>query len=130
MKKRAFSFTGKAGVLLLLVSVVFIPFSGSMSLAAESAASAASEGAETESAAPSKKPPSPEKPAPYEAAVPAEPGAEAVTAAGEAGPGATKELKGKTNVWYIVLGVAAVAAIAGAAGGGGGGGGGGSTSNH
>ena len=106
MKTREISFTGKVGVLLLLLTVIFLPFSSSICIAAESAASAASEGAET---------------------VPVEPAEEDVAAAGEAGEGATKGLKGTNTIWYIAGGAAFLGLIALGLGGGGGGG---STSNH
>ena len=133
MKRREFSFTGKVGVLLLLLTVIFLPFSSSICIAAESAASAASEGAETVPVAPAKKPAvietpaATEMPVPGETAAPAEPAAEDVAAAGEAGEGATKGLKGKNTVWYIAGGAGFLALIGLALGGGGGGG---TTSNH
>ncbi len=133
MKRREFSFTGKAGVLLLLLTVVFLPFSSSICIAAGSAASAASEGAETVPVAPAKKPAVTETPAaseipvPGEAVAPVEPAAEDVAAAGEAGEGATKGLKGTNTIWYIAGGAAFLGLIALGLGGGGGGG---STSNH
>ena len=133
MKRREFSFTGKAGVLLLLLTVIFLPFSSSICIAAESAASAASEGAETVPVAPAKKPAVTETPAaseipvPGEAVAPVEPAAEDVAAAGEAGEGATKGLKGTNTIWYIAGGAAFLGLIALGLGGGGGGG---STSNH
>jgi hypothetical protein len=133
MKRREFSFTGKAGVLLLLLTVIFLPFSSSICIAAGSAASAASEGAETVPVAPAKKPAVTETPAasempvPGEAVAPVEPAAEDVAAAGEAGEGATKGLKGTNTIWYIAGGAAFLGLIALGLGGGGGGG---STSNH
>ena len=133
MKRREFSCTGKAGVLLLLLTVIFLPFSSSICIAAESAASAASEGAETVPVAPAKKPAATETPAaaempvPGEAVAPVEPAAEDVAAAGEAGEGATKGLKGTNTIWYIAGGAAFIGLIALGLGGGGGGG---STSNH
>ncbi len=133
MKKREISFTGKAGVLLLLLTVIFLPFSSSICIAAGSAASAASEGAETVPVAPAKKPAVTETPAasempvPGEAVAPVEPAAEDVAAAGEAGEGATKGLKGTNTIWYIAGGAAFLGLIALGLGGGGGGG---STSNH
>ncbi len=133
MKRREFSFTGKVGVLLLLMTVIFLPFSSSICIAAESAASAASEGAETVPVAPAKKPAVTETPAaseipvPGEAVAPVEPAAEDVAAAGEAGEGATKGLKGTNTIWYIAGGAAFLGLIALGLGGGGGGG---STSNH
>lgn len=132
MKRRAFSFTGKVGVLLLLLTVIFLPFSSSICIAAESAASAASEGAETVPVAPAKKPAVTETPAaaempvPGEAVAPVEPAAEDVAAAGEAGEGATKGLKGTNTIWYIAGGAAFVGLIALGLGGTGGK----STSNH
>jgi predicted lipid-binding transport protein (Tim44 family) len=145
MQRREFSFTGKVGVLLLLLTVIFLPFSSSICIAAESAASAASEGAETVPVAPAKKPVVPETPAvtetpaaaempvPGEAVAPAketapvEPAAEDVAAAGEAGEGATKGLKGANTIWYIAGGAAFLGLIALGLGGGGGGG---TTSKH
>ncbi len=133
MKRREFSFTGKAGVLLLLLTVIFLPFSSSICIAAGSAASAASEGAETVPVAPAEKPAVTETPAaseipvPGEAVAPVEPAAEDVAAAGEAGEGATKGLKGTNTIWYIAGGAAFLGLIALGLGGGGGGG---STSNH
>ena len=133
MKRREFSFTGKVGVLLLLVTVIFLPFSSSICIAAGSAASAASEGAETVPVAPAKKPAVTETPAaseipvPGEAVAPVEPAAEDVAAAGEAGEGATKGLKGTNTIWYIAGGAAFIGLIALGLGGSGGGG---STSNH
>jgi hypothetical protein len=133
MKRREFSFTGKVGVLLLLMTVIFLPFSSSICIAAESAASAASEGAGTVPVAPAKKPAVTETPAaseipvPGEAVAPVEPAAEDVAAAGEAGEGATKGLKGTNTIWYIAGGAAFLGLIALGLGGGGGGG---STSNH
>ena len=133
MKRREFSFTGKAGVLLLLLTVIFLPFSSSICIAAGSAASAASEGAETVPVAPAKKPAVTETPAaseipvPGEAVAPVEPAAEDVAAAGEAGEGATKGLKGTSTIWYIAGGAAFIGLIALGLGGSGGGG---STSNH
>jgi len=133
MKRREFSFTGKAGVLLLLLTVIFLPFSSSICIVAGSAASAASEGAETVPVAPAKKPAVTETPAasempvPGEAVAPVEPAAEDVAAAGEAGEGATKGLKGTNTIWYIAGGAAFLGLIALGLGGGGGGG---STSNH
>ena len=129
MKKRVLSLTGKVGIIVLLLSVIFLPFSGSICFAAESAAAAASEGTETKPVAPPEKPAALEKPVPSKPVVPYEPSTEGVAAAGEAGKGATKGVKGKTNVWYIALGVAAIAGLAAAAGGGGGGGG-GTTPTH
>ena len=138
MKRREFSFTGKVGVSLLLMTVIFLPFSSSICIAAESAASAASEGAETVPVAPAEKPAvtetpaAPEMPVPGEAVAPAketvpvEPAAEDVAAAGEAGEGATKGLKGKNTIWYIAGGAAFVGLIALGLGGSGGK----STSNH
>ena len=153
MKRREFSFTGKVGVLLLLLTVIFLPFSSSIGIAAESAASAASEGAETVPVAPAKKPAvtetpaaaempapgeavapayeaAPAEPAAEEVAAPVEPAAEDVAAAGEAGEGATKGLKGTNTIWYIAGGAAFIGLIAMGLGGGGGGGGGGSTPDH
>ncbi|MCG2776396.1 MAG: hypothetical protein L6406_12005 [Desulfobacterales bacterium] len=136
MKRREISFTGKVGVLLLLMTVIFLPFSSSICIAAESAASAASEGAETVPVAPAKKPAVTEIPVPGEAVVPAkeitpvEPAAEDVAAAGEAGEGATKGLKGTDTIWYIAGGAAFIGLIAMGLGGGGGGGGGGTTPTH
>lgn len=139
MKRREFSCTGKAGVLLLLLTVIFLPFSSSICIAAGSAASAASEGAETVPVAPAKKPAvtetppvtetpaASEMPVPGEAVAPVEPAAEDVAAAGEAGEGATKGLKGTNTIWYIAGGAAFLGLIALGLGGGGGGG---STSNH
>jgi hypothetical protein len=139
MKRREFSFIGKVGVLLLLLTVIFLPFSSSICIAAESAASAASEGAETVPVAPAKKPAVTETPAaaempvPGEAVAPAketapvEPAAEDVAAAGEAGEGATKGLKGANTIWYIAGGAAFLGLIALGLGGGGGGG---TTSKH
>ena len=133
MKRREISFTGKVGVLLLLLTVIFLPFSSSICIAAGSAASAASEGAETVPVAPAKKPAVTETPAaaempvPGEAVAPVEPAAEDVAAAGEAGEGATKGLKGTNTIWYIAGGAAFLGLIALGLGGGGGGG---STSNH
>jgi len=133
MKRREFSFTGKAGVLLLLLTVIFLPFSSSICIAAGSAASAASEGAETVPVAPAKKPTVTETPAaseipvPGEAVAPVEPAAEDVAAAGEAGEGATKGLKGTNTIWYIAGGAAFIGLIALGLGGSGGGG---SSSNH
>ena len=142
MKRKKTSFTGKLGVLLLMMSFTFSPFSSSICIAAESAASAASEGAETVPVEPATKPavtetpPAAETPVPGEAVVPEEeiapfePATEDVAAAGEAGEGATKGLKGKNTIWYIAGGAAVIGLIAMGLGGGGGGGGGGSTSNH
>ena len=142
MKRREFSFTGKVGVLLLLLTVIFLPFSSSICIAAESAASAASEGAETVPVVPAEKPAVTETPAaaempvPGEAVAPAketapvEPAAEDVAAAGQAGEGATKGLKGTNTIWYIAGGAAFIGLIAMGLGGGGGGGGGGTTSDH
>ena len=154
MKRRDFSFTGKVGVLLLLMTFIFLPFSTSICIAAESAASAASEGAETVPVEPATKPAVTETPAaaetpavtetpsaaetpvPGEAVVPEkeiapfEPATEDVAAAGEAGEGATKGLKGKNTIWYIAGGAAIIGLIAMGLGGGGGGGGGGSTPSH
>jgi hypothetical protein len=139
MKRREFSFTGKVGVLLLLMTVIFLPFSSSICIAAESAASAASEGAETVPVVPAEKPAvtetpaAPEMPVPGEAVAPAketapvEPSAEDVAAAGEAGEGATKGLKGTNTIWYIAGGAAFLGLLALGLGGGGGGG---STSKH
>jgi predicted lipid-binding transport protein (Tim44 family) len=139
MKRREFSFIGKVGVLLLLLTVIFLPFSSSICIAAESAASAAIEGAETVPVAPAKKPAVTETPAaaempvPGEAVAPAketapvEPAAEDVAAAGEAGEGATKGLKGANTIWYIAGGAAFLGLIALGLGGGGGGG---TTSKH
>ena len=148
MKRREFSFTGKAGVLLLLMAVIFLPFSSTICIAAESAASAASEGAETVPVVPAEKPAVTEKPpvtetpaasempVPDEAVAPAyeiapvEPAAEDVAAAGAAGEGATKGLKGTNTIWYIAGGAAFIGLIALGLGGSGGGGGGGSSSTH
>ena len=142
MKRREFSFTGKVGILLLLMTVIFLPFSSSICIAAESAASAASEGAETVPVVPAEKPAVTETPAaaempvPGEAVAPAketapvEPAAEDVAAAGQAGEGATKGLKGTNTIWYIAGGAAFIGLIAMGLGGGGGGGGGGTTSDH
>ena len=142
MKRRGFSFTGKVGVLILLMTFIFLPFSSSICIAAESAASAASEGAETVPVEPATKPAVTETPAASETPVPAEavapekeippfePATEDVAAAGEAGEGATKGLKGKNTIWYIAGGAAFIGLIAMGLGGGGGGGGGGSSSNH
>ena len=139
MKRREFSFTGKAGVLLLLLTVIFLPFSSSICIAAGSAASAASEGAETVPVAPAKKPAVTETPAAAEMPVPGEavapdkktapvePAAEDVAAAGEAGEGATKGLKGTNTIWYIAGGAAFIGLIALGLGGSGGGG---SSSKH
>jgi len=142
MKRKKTSFTGKLGVLLLMMSFIFSPFSSSICMAAESAASAASEGAETVPVEPATKPAVTETPAaaetpvpgeavvPEEEIAPFEPATEDVAAAGEAGEGATKGLKGKNTIWYIAGGAAVIGLIAMGLGGGGGGGGGGSTSNH
>jgi hypothetical protein len=142
MKRKEISFTGKLGVLLLLMTFISLPFSSSICIAAESAASAASEGAETVPVEPAttpavtETPAAAETPVPGEAVVPEEeiapfePAAEEVAAAGEAGEGATKGLEGKNTIWYIVGGAAFLGLIAMGLGGGGGGGGGGSTSNH
>ena len=141
MKRRGFSFTGKVGVLILLMTFIFLPVSSSICIAAESAASAASEGAETVPVEPATKPAVTETPAAAETPVPAEavapekeiapfePATEDVAAAGEAGEGATKGLKGKNTIWYIAGGAAFIGLIAMGLGGGGGGGG-GSSSNH
>ena len=142
MKRREISFTGKLGVLLLLMTFIFVSFSSSICIAAESAASAASEGAETAPVEPATKPAVTETPAAVETPVPGEavvpeeeiapfePAKEDVAAAGEAGEGATKGLKGKNTIWYIAGGAAIIGLIAMGLGGGGGGGGGGSTSSH
>ena len=139
MKKSEFSFTGKVGVLLLLITLIFLPFSSSIFIAAESAASAASEGAETVPVEPATKPAVTETPAAAETPVPGEavvpekeippfePATEDVAAAGEAGEVATKGMKGKNTIWYIAGGAAFIGLIAMGLGGGGGGG---STSNH
>jgi hypothetical protein len=66
-------------------------------------------------------------PVPGEAVAPVEPAVEDVAAAGEAGEGATKGLKGTNTIWYIAGGAAFLGLIALGLGGGGGGG---STSNH
>ena len=133
MKRREFSFTGKAGVLLLLLTVIFLPFSSSICIAAGSAASAASEGAETVPVAPAEKPavtetpPVTETPAASEIPVPGEAVAPVEPAAEDVAEGATKGLKGKNTIWYIAGGAAFLGLIALGLGGGGGGG---STSNH
>ena len=127
MKRKEFSLTGKVGVLLLLMTVIFLPFSSSICIAAESAASAASEGAGAAPVPPTKKPAVTEIPVPGEAVAPVEPAAEDVAAAGEAGEGATKGLNGMNTVWYIAGGAGFLALIGLGLGGGGGGG---TTSNH
>jgi len=95
----------KIGGFLLMLSLVFLPIHSSLLLAAEAPSSGPSTERDNGSAGPSTE-------------------RDDGRSGGDAGPGATKDLKSK-KWWWIGGGVVAVVAIAAAAGGGGGGGGGG-----
>ena len=106
----------KIGVILLIISFVLLPFHSNLSFAADPVVS--------EPSIERQNGPTPETMEPAETTMPER---EQAARMGDAGPGATKDLKSK-KWWWIGGGLVAIGAIIAAAGGGGGGGG--STASH